>query len=113
MSRQELNLGVGELLASQEGQHLVPEQVGVNQLTYSYGREEQEFEQNFMLHIPPVLYRAKKACQLVGRQQVRERACPLRLRETEVLPGLLAHITELVVTEALAASEAPVLSSFC
>ena len=59
-----------------------------------------------MLHVTACTHRAKKAGQLVGGEEVRERACSWRLGETEVFPGPLADVAELVVTESLAAGEA-------
>jgi hypothetical protein len=59
-----------------------------------------------VLHVTAFTYRAKKAGQLVGGQEVRELVGPWRLGEPEVLPGPLADVAELIVTESLAASEA-------
>ena len=53
-----------------------------HQLSDARGREEPELAQHCLLPLPTVLSRANQAGQRVGSQQVRERACPWRLRET-------------------------------
>jgi len=63
-------------------------------------------EPNFVLHVTSFTNRAKKACQLVGGQELRELSCAWRFFQSEFLPGLLADVAELVVTQSLAAGEA-------